>query len=161
MSAPVLRHVVEAFYQALESACAQRDLAKIAPFLHKDVEWTINGPVDVLTFCGTRYGRAAVLDLIARVAPTTVRIKAFKRDELLVDGDRAAALIRLTGMHTGTGAIISYRLAQFMRFCDNQVVEFRAIIDSFDAAEQVLGRPIELTPGAQRGEDAQGDIVTV
>src|SRR4051794_24880611 len=103
MPAPVSRHTIETFYQALAWACAQHDPTRILPFLHKDVEWTINGPVDVLTFCGTWRGPSAVLDLIGRVVPRVVRVKAFNRDELLVDGVRAAALIRLTGVLTGTG----------------------------------------------------------
>jgi len=155
----IARFVVEEFYQALVSARAQRDVARFAPFLHDDVEWTINGPVEVLKFCGTRRGKVAVLDLIARVLPAAVTFTAFKREAFLVDGDRAAALVQLTGTRIGSGDAISYRMAQFMRFQDNQVIEFRTVIDSFDAAEQVLGRPIELMPAAPCG--ANVDVVTV
>jgi ketosteroid isomerase-like protein len=162
MSAPIPRYVVETFYQALVAACAMRDLARIAPFLHDDVEWTINGPVDVLAFCGVRRGKAAVLDLIARVVPAVYRVTNFVREELLVDGERAAALVRVTGIQRGTGASISYRVAQFMRFRDGQVAEFLAVIDSFDAAEQVLGRPIEVESQSQQcSEGARGDLVEV
>ena len=59
MTAAVPRALVEAFYKAY----AARDAAKVAEFLDDDVEWTISGPVDVLPFCGTRHGKAAVLDL--------------------------------------------------------------------------------------------------
>jgi ketosteroid isomerase-like protein len=159
MPTPVPRHVVEGFYQALIAACARRDLDQLVPYLHNDVKWTINGPVAVLTFSGTRSGPAAVLDLVQRVAPRVVRITAFKRDELLVDGDRAAAFARLTGVLAATSATISYRLAQFMRFHAGQVIEFRAIIDSFDATEQVLGRPIELLPDIRR--EPPGHLVAV
>ena len=32
-----------------------------------------------------------------------------------------------------------------MRFRDGKIVEYRAIIDSFDAAEQMIGHPIALS----------------
>jgi ketosteroid isomerase-like protein len=147
------------FYQAFVAACSTHDLERIAPFLHDDVEWIIAGPVEVLTFCGTRRGKAAVLDLIARVAPAVFHIRDFVREELLVDGNRVAALIRVAGVQRGTGAAISYRIAQFMRFNLHQVVQFRAVIDSFDAAEQVLGRPIDVGLHAQRTGDLVGDLV--
>jgi ketosteroid isomerase-like protein len=153
------RHVVTEFYEAFVAACTVRDLDRIAPFLHNDVEWIITGPVDVLSFCGTRRGKAAVLDLIARAGPAVLRVKDFARDELLVDGDRVAALIRVTGERRGTGAAISYRIAQFMRFHLHQVIQFHAVIDSFDAAEQVLGRPLDLGPRVQRNGAATDDLV--
>jgi ketosteroid isomerase-like protein len=145
---PVPRHVVTKFYEALVAACSTRDLEGIAPYLHDEVVWTINGPVGVLTFCGTRHGKSAVLDLIARAVPAVLRIRDLEREELLVDGDRAAAFIRVNGEQRGTGVTISYRIAQFVRFRLDQVIQFRAVIDSFDAAEQVLGRPIELASAA-------------
>jgi len=52
MSYSVPRTVVEGFYKAY----ATRDIAKVAPFIHDDVEWTISGPVDFLPFCGTHRG---------------------------------------------------------------------------------------------------------
>ena len=41
-----------------------------------------------------------------------------------------------------------------MRFRDNKIVEYRGIIDSFDAAEQMMGHPIALpdTPRLRDGE---------
>jgi hypothetical protein len=38
-------------------------------------------------------------------------------------------------------------------------VHFRAVIDSFDAAEQVLGRQIDVGLQAQRAGDLVGDLV--
>jgi ketosteroid isomerase-like protein len=63
---------------------------------------------------------------------------------MLVDGDRAATLSRLTGRQRATGRIISYRCAQFLQFRDDKVIDFRSLIDSFDAAEQMLGHHIDL-----------------
>jgi ketosteroid isomerase-like protein len=61
----------------------------------------------------------------------------------VLDGDRAATLNRLSGRRAD-GRAIGYRVAQFIRFNDGKVVEYCSVIDSFDAAEQVLGHSISL-----------------
>ena len=75
MGASVPRSLVEAFYQAYSA----HDAKTVAEFLDDDVEWTISGPVDVLPFCGTRHGKAAVLDIIERLVPHVFCIFSFVR----------------------------------------------------------------------------------
>ena len=104
--------------------------------------WTLAGPVDLFPFCGQRRGKQQVIDTIVRAGAFADSSDRHGIEELLVDGDRAAAFIRLSAIHCGTGRTISYRSAQFMRFRNGKLVEFRAVIDSFDAAEQVLGHAI-------------------
>jgi ketosteroid isomerase-like protein len=142
MTKPVSRSVVEAFYKAY----ASRDAAKVGQFLADNVEWTISGPVDLLPFCGTRHGKAAVLDFIDRLVPEVFRVFSFVPDVILIDGERVATLNRLSARATD-GRIISYRLAHFMRFEDGKVVENVSLIDSFDAVEQVLGHPLNIPEG--------------
>ena len=143
MTEAVPRAVVEAFYKAY----AARDAEKIAEFLHDDVEWTISGPVDVLPFCGTHRGKAAVLDLIERLVPEVFRVFSFVPDAILVDGDQVATLNRLSAKRTIDGRVISYRLAHFLRFRDGKVIENLSLLDSFDAVEQVLGHPLTVARG--------------
>jgi len=140
MAPPVARTTVAAFYQAY----ASRDPAKIAPFIDDNVEWMIVGPIDLFHFCGRRRGKAAVLELFGRTIPDILQVTGVVSDMLLVDGDQVAALNRLTAIQRATGRIISYRVAQFLRFRNDKVVDFRSLIDSFDAAEQVLGHHIAL-----------------
>ena len=137
MSEPVARALVEAFYKAY----AERDHFAVGQFLADDVEWTISGPVDVLPFCGTRRGKAAVLNLITREVPAVFQIHSFMIDAMLVDGDRAATLARLSA-HFSDGRIISYRLSHFVRFRNGKVIENLSLIDSFNAVEQVLGHSL-------------------
>ena len=145
--------MVEAFYQAY----AERDADKIGQFLDDDVEWTISGPVDVLPFCGTRHGKAAVLDMVGRLIPEVFRIFSFVPDAMLVDGDQAATLSRLTA-RSGDGRVISYRLAHFVRFRAGKIIRNLSIIDSFDAVEQVLGHPLDLHEGEH---DETGDLIAL
>ena len=145
----VSRAVAEAFY----SAYAARDLEKVGEYLADDVAWTISGPVDLLRFCGTRHGKAAVLDLMGRLVPEVFRVFSFVPDTMLVDGDRVATLNRLSARRSSDGRVISYRLAHFMRFRDGKVVENVSLLDSFDAVEQVIGHPLAVHAGclADRG----------
>jgi hypothetical protein len=136
----VSRAVVEAFY----AAYSDRDLAKLAGLLADEVEWTISGPVDVLPFCGSQHGKAAVLNWLDRQVSTVFRAFSFKPSSMLVDGDQVARLNRVCAKRRDDGHVISYRLAQFIRFHDNKVIEYVAIIDSFDAVEQVLGHALNV-----------------
>ena len=96
-----------------------------------------------------------MLEIIVRVMPSIMHVSKVEPEALLIDGDRAATFSRLTGVLCGTGRIISYHQGQFLQFRNQKIVEYRAIIDSFDAAEQMMGHPIALsdTPlGLDSGE---------
>ena len=145
--------MVEAFYKAY----AERDADKIGQFLHDNVEWSISGPVDVLPFCGIRHGKAAVLDMVGRLFPEVFRIFSLVPDAILVDGDQAAILSRLSGQ-SGNDRVISYRLAHFVRFRAGKIIRNRSLIDSFDAVEQVLGHPLDVHECERR---VTGNLIAV
>jgi ketosteroid isomerase-like protein len=138
MTQSISRERVAAFYRAY----ASRDVEKIAPFIDDDVTWTISGPVDYLRFCGTHHGKAAVLDLIKHQVPAVLRVFSFVADAIVVDGDQVATLSRQSSKRAADGRVISYRVANFMRFRDGKLVENLSLLDSFDAVEQVLGYPL-------------------
>lgn len=138
MSYAVPRSVAEAFYEAF----AARDAQKIADFLDDNVEWTISGPVDILPFSGTHRGKAEVLDLLGRRMPAVRRVFSYVPESILVDGDQLAVLNRMSARRTSDGRVISYRVANFVRFRDGKVIENLSLLDSFDAVEQVLGHPL-------------------
>jgi ketosteroid isomerase-like protein len=150
---PVNRQILDAFNQAY----AARDLAALSHLIDDDATWTINGPVELLQFCGTRHGKIAVLDMVGRLVPEFFVVTAFVQDSVVIDGDRAATLSRLSGRR-GDGRAISYRVAQFIRFNDGKVAEYCSVIDSFDAAEQVLGHSISL---AERKPVGDGNCVAI
>ncbi|CAN0375303.1 unnamed protein product [Phaeothamnion confervicola] len=157
--APVPRATVQAFYQAYVT----RDPAQIAPFIDDDVLWIISGPVDVLRFCGERRGKAQVMEMFDRLIPETFEVNGFNPEALLIDGDRAAMLGTLFGRTGKERRKISYRVAQFMRFRDGKIVEFRSILDSFDAAEQILGHALDVSHTSTTANDrfGIGDLVAV
>jgi len=153
MSKPVPRAVVEAFYQAL-SDC---DSDALADYLDDDVVWTISGPVDILPFCGKRIGKDVVMKMVAREVPAFLTGRRFVAQTMLVDGDRAAILGKLNATKRNGGRAISYRIAHFIQFRDEKVIDYVSIIDSFDAAEQMLGYSLD----AYDGYRVEGNIVTV
>jgi ketosteroid isomerase-like protein len=153
MSGSVPRAVVKAFYHALSI----RDMGTLATFLDDQVTWTISGPVDILPFCGQRVGKDVVMKLLVRDIPTLLSGRRFVAKTMLVDGDRAAVLGKLTATKRDGGRAISYRVAHFIQFRDEKVIDYVSIIDSFDAVEQMLGYSLD----AYDGYRVDGNIVTV
>ena len=134
-SSPVARAVVDGFYRAL----ADRDMDTLATYLDGGVVWTISGPVDILPFCGQRVGKDAVMKLLMQDSPTFLADRRFVPNTMLVDGNDAAVLAKLTATKRVDGHAISYRIAHFIKFHEENVIEYVSIIDSFDAVEQMLG----------------------
>ena len=137
-----IRPIVEAFYKA----SAERDIARLVAMIDDDVDWLVQGPVDIFSFLGQRRGKMAVLEGYREIAQR-LDITGYRVEKLLVDGDCAAALIRLTSIVRATGKVMSTRTSQFSRFRDGKVVEMHAVIDSFDMVEQTLGRPLAPATG--------------
>ena len=137
-----IRPIVEAFYKA----SAERDVARIVAMIDDDVDWLVQGPVDIFSFLGQRRGKMAVLEGYREIAQR-LEVTGYRVEKLLVDGDCAAALIRLTSIVRATGKIMSTRTSQFSRFRGGKVVEMHAVIDSFDMVEQTLGHPLTAPTG--------------
>src|SRR5262245_36474885 len=108
MTATSIRPIVEAFYRA----SAERDIERVISFIADDVDWLVQGPVDVFAFFGQRHGKAAVLEGYREIG-RRLEITAYQVETLLVDGDHAAALIRLTALTRETGKVMSVRTSQF------------------------------------------------
>jgi ketosteroid isomerase-like protein len=140
MTEITIRPTVEAYYEA----CAARDVERVMTFLADDVDWLVQGPVDVFAFLGQRHGKAAVLDGFGEIA-RKLQVTNYQVEILLVEGDRAAALIRITSIVRATGKVISVRASQFSRFHNGKVVEMRGVLDSYDMVEQTIGRQLDVT----------------
>jgi ketosteroid isomerase-like protein len=157
MTTAISRKLVQEYI----AACVSRDPARLSHCLDDDVAWTLAGPVDLIPFCGQRRGKKEVIDTIVRRVPTLIRLIGMEVEELLVDGDRAATFLRLSAVHVVTGRTISYRSAQFLRFRDGKLVEFRAVIDSFDAAEQVIGHAISASIDMPQDFTSSGNRIAI
>jgi ketosteroid isomerase-like protein len=145
MTETSIRPIVEAFYKA----SAERDIETAISFIDDDVDWLVQGPIDVFAFFGQRRGKAAVIEGYREIG-RRLDIKGYVVESLLVDGDRTAALIRLTAIVVATGKVMSIRTSQFARFRAGKIIEMRAVVDSYDMVEQALGRPLDVRPSEVR-----------
>jgi ketosteroid isomerase-like protein len=139
MTATSIRPTVEAFYKAT----VERDVETALSLIADDVDWLVQGPIDIFAFFGQRHGKAAVREGYAEIA-RLLDVTGFRVETLLVDGDRAAALIRFSAVVRATGNTMSVRTCQFSRYANRKLVEMRSIVDSYDLVEQAIGRPLEI-----------------
>ena len=146
MADPVARSVVDEFYRAYIS----RDAQRIGALVDDDVEWYVAGPTEAMQVCGYWLGKAAVIDRFARLVPQIIEFKNLHIEHLLVDGDSSALFGRITVRHCSSGRLIAHRVAHVARYRNGKVIYFRCINDSLDAAEQFIGRPLDLTDKAAR-----------
>ena len=150
MTYTVTKDLVDAFYDAF----IKPDADKLAGLVHDDVRWTTRGPIEILSFCGAHRGKAHVLKLATQILPGLFGDIRLVRESLVIDGDRAAVLNFQTAQRRSDGRIITYRFAHFFRFKDDKLIETTTIIDTFNAAEQVLGHALPLD-GALTPPDAK------
>jgi ketosteroid isomerase-like protein len=142
------------YFERFREARRSRDPKQIEPFLDDNVDWLLTGPVELLGFCGQRRGKAEVLDALTLKHREVLSGFSVDVHTTLIDRDRIASLSRMTGVQRSTGRTISYNQAQFVRFRDGKIVEYRGIIDSYSAAEQMIGHPISLSDGPREiGDD--------
>jgi len=143
MSDHPMRGFGRAFWDAL--ACGKPE--QIAPMLDDNVDWTVFGPVDLFPFFGHRQGKPAVLAMLREIAPR-VALNGCDTERTLADGDHAASLLRVSVRDLQSHRTLSLRLALFAQFASGKLMTLRAVFDSFDAAEQALGRHIDISQAA-------------
>ncbi len=131
----ITRTLVLRIYEAY----TQGDGETLAALLHDDIDWLIHGPMDVLPFAGPRKGKAQVLQALALLRQQFV-LKRHVPEVLLAEGDKAAVLSNVAFVQRVTGRVVTFRLADFLRLADGRLIEFRELLDSFDATQQTLGR---------------------
>lgn len=139
MTGNATRDAVDALYEAY----AARDIDRFAAMIHDDIEWIIYGPVQVFPFQGPRRGKTQVLDVIAAIA-RDYAIERYVPEIVIVEGDRAAVMSDCAFRQRATNRTLSMRLADFLRFQDGRLIEFREFADTFDAVEQAIGKWIDV-----------------
>ncbi len=140
MTENAMRGVVRGFSDALAARAPELFSTK----LDDNIEWTVFGPVDLFPFFGQRRGKAAVMMAFEDMSAHLSLIRV-EKEVVLVEGDRAAGLVRINAVDTFTGRTLSLRLALFAEFRDGKLTSLKALFDSFDAVEQSLGHQIDLS----------------
>jgi ketosteroid isomerase-like protein len=127
----------------LYAAYARRDFDRVAALMHDEVDWIIYGPVNVFPFAGHRRGRKAVFEALAGIAKGYM-LERYQPQIVIVEGDRAAVMSEVAFKQRVTDRTLSFQLANFLRFRDGLLIEFREFANTFDLVEQALGHWIEV-----------------
>ena len=99
--------------------------------------------MQVFPFAGQRHGRTAVLEALGSIAKD-YSLERYEPRIVIVEGDRAAVMSEVAFKQRSTGRMLSMQLANFLRFRNGRLVEFREFMNTFDLVEQALGRWIDL-----------------
>ncbi len=108
----------------LYAAYSRRDFDRVADLIHDDVDWIIYGPMQVFPFAGHRQGKAAVLAALGGIAQEYT-LERYEPQIMIVDADRAAVMSDVAFKQRSTGRTVTMQLANFLRFRDGRLIEFR------------------------------------
>lgn len=139
MAASATHAIVHELYDAYE----RREFERVAAVIHDDIDWIIYGPVSVFPFAGPRRGRNEVLKALAAIAEHYV-VESYKREIIIVEDDRAAVMSDVSFKQRATDRMLRFRVANFLRFRDGRLIEFREFANSFDVVEQALGHELKI-----------------
>jgi ketosteroid isomerase-like protein len=138
------------FISDFYSAYLTRNLQLLDRLLDDDIEWLLAGPAEQFDLYGCRRGKPAVVELVTRIMPCFFHLTDFEIEHLVVQGDRAASYGQIRARQRDTGRSLCFRGAHFLRFRNGKLTGFRGIADTFDAAEQVVGHPIDVSKRIER-----------
>lgn len=136
-------NAVRGFGRAFCDASMNCQPQQVAPYLRDDVEWVVYGPVDLFPLFGRLRGKQAVLTFCERMTDY-LQLESWEHEIETGNDTDASGLLRVTAVHTESGRTLSLRAAYFAQFRDGKLARMVALFDSFDAAEQVMGRQIDL-----------------
>jgi uncharacterized protein len=110
-----------------------------------DIDFVSYAPTDIFPYLGHHRGKAGFAEVM-RTAHATFEFLAYEPVFLVVEGNDAAAMISMRLRQRSTGRVIRMFVAEFLRFRDGRIYDFREFMDTFDAVQQVLGHEIETRP---------------
>lgn len=111
--------------------------------LDDDIEFISNAPIEIFPFLGHRRGKLAVAEAI-KGAHAEFDILSYEPVSALVEAEQAAVMLFAHGVSRKTGRSLRLAVAHFLKFRNDKIIELREFMDSFSAAEQMLGRSLDL-----------------
>jgi ketosteroid isomerase-like protein len=135
MSAESTRAAVTSLY----AAYARGDGERMAALIDDDVDFVIHGPVQVFPFAGHHQGKGAVLEALGRIANDYL-LESYVPQVTVVEGDHAAVMSDVAFKQRSSGRTLRFHIADFLRFRDGRLVEFREFMNTFDVVQQALDR---------------------
>ena len=127
----------------IQDAFRKSDYTRIAARFHGDIDWIFYGPLSIFPEVGARRGKIAVFQTFSMLN-ARYRFERYVTDHLIAEGDSAAGMAEVALVQRQSGRTITCRIASFFRVKEGLVTHYRGFTDSFDVAEQVLGKVIPL-----------------
>ena len=111
----------------------------MAALIDDDVDFVIHAPPQVLPFAGHHQGKGAVLEALGRIAKDYL-LESYVPQVTVVEGDHAAVMSDVAFTQRSSGRTLRFHIADFLRFRDGRLVEFREFMNTFEVVQQVLDR---------------------
>jgi ketosteroid isomerase-like protein len=118
-------------------------LDQVADMFDDRVDFISNAPVEIFPYLGHRVGKAQVMKALEAVHDEFSAVEYLPL-KIIIDGQSAGVIVSIRLTQRTTGRLIRVFSAHFLQFKDNRIVEYRALLDTFEAVQQVLGRELDL-----------------
>jgi ketosteroid isomerase-like protein len=123
------------------AACYDGDLDRAAAFYHDDIDFICYAPVELFPTLGQKRGKPEMIFALTGLRDR-FSVVDYAVDFIAAEGDRVAAKLVLRLRDTGDDRIIRFEIGNFFTLRDGRIVTYRQFLDSFDVAQQVLGRDL-------------------
>jgi len=137
------KSALHARLDTLYAAFKRGQIDFVLNFLDDDIEFISNAPLEIFPFLGRRRGKPAVAEAI-KGAHQEFDIQSYEPVSALVESEQAAVMLFARGVSRKSGRSLQLAIAHFLKFRDDKIIEVRELMDSFSAAEQMLGRSLDL-----------------
>ena len=131
------RQLVLDFLNTLYSGDVEATLARCTD----DIEFLANAPIDILPHMGHRRGKVEMREMWEAVRARYSELRC-EVPMLVVDGDKAAAFIRVFFRKNINQRMVQFDVAGFYALRDGKISHIREIIDTFDLVQQLLERDV-------------------
>ena len=125
-------------------------LDRIVQVLDEKIDFLSHAPIDIFPYLGRRRGRTEVLEALTEVH-RHLEVLSFWPITTVVDDEQAALTVVVNIKQRASGKAATFLAAHFLRFRRDQIVEYRAIIDSLDAVRQISAAASSVEIGASKG----------
>ncbi|WP_424628012.1 nuclear transport factor 2 family protein [Bradyrhizobium sp. SYSU BS000235] len=124
---------LDAFYKG--------DAPRLEACCHDGFTSIIHAPVDVFPHLGLKEGKSWIAQAI-RIQQERYSSRRYTLQSIIVDDDRAAALLQVNLTKRNDQRILQFAVADFFTLRDGLVLGHQSLFDSFDFLQQVLGRDL-------------------
>jgi ketosteroid isomerase-like protein len=119
-------------------------LDQVADMFDEHVDFISNAPVEVFPYLGHHVGRAQVMKALKAVHDEFNAIEYLPL-KVVIDGQSAGVIVSIRLTQRTTGRLIRVFSAHFIQFKDSRIIEYRALLDTFEGVQQILGREFDVS----------------